>query len=115
LGRDAKNGNRALERRLPSFKAGGRPGYPEAIRNEKGKDETMKAPNKNACAMINAIKAEWLAAGKDERHPTTSNAVAIFRKSMNPRLSEKQILELFELVFAAYLDVTGAQTEYSNN
>jgi hypothetical protein len=75
----------------------------------------MKQPSKNACAMIEAIKAEWLTAAKEKRNPSTSNALAIFRKSMNPRLNEKQIIELFELVFECYLEVTGARTEYSNN
>jgi hypothetical protein len=75
----------------------------------------MKQPNKNACAMIDAIKAEWLAAAKEKRHPATSNVLTIFRKSMKPRLNEKQIQELFEIVFECYLEVTGARTEYSNN
>jgi hypothetical protein len=75
----------------------------------------MKQPSKNACAMIDAIKVEWLAAAKEKRHPNTSNVLAIFRKRMNPRLNEKQIIELFEIVFGCYLEVTGARTEYSNN
>jgi hypothetical protein len=75
----------------------------------------MKQPNKNACAMIDAIKVEWLAAAKEKRYPATSNVLAIFRKNMKPRLGEKQILELFELVFACYLEVTGARTESSRN
>ena len=65
--------------------------------------------------MIDAIKVEWLAAAKEKRHPATSNVLAIFRKSMNPRLGEEQIIDLFEVVFECYLDVIGARTEYSNN
>jgi hypothetical protein len=56
--------------------------------------------------MIEAIKAEWLTAGKEKRHPATSNVLIIFRKHMKPRLNERQILELFELVFECYLEVT---------
>jgi hypothetical protein len=75
----------------------------------------MKAPNKNACAMVDAIKAEWIAAAREERNPKTLNVLPIFRKSMKPRLNEKQIQELFEIVFECYLEVTGVRTEYSNN
>lgn len=75
----------------------------------------MKQPSKNACAMIDAIKAEWIAAAKEKRHLATSNVLAIFRKRMNPRLGEKQIIELFDIVFECYLEVTAARTVYSNS
>jgi hypothetical protein len=40
----------------------------------------MKQPSKNACAMIDAIKAEWLTAAKEKRNPTTLNVLTIFQE-----------------------------------
>jgi hypothetical protein len=75
----------------------------------------MNKPNHNACAMIDAIKIEYEAAHKAKRDPTTSNVLRIFRSNMNPPIGEIETAQLFEIVFNAYLAVTGHPTEYRNN
>jgi hypothetical protein len=72
-------------------------------------------PSHNAIAMADAIKAEWLAAQRDNRNPCSSNVLKIFQEQMSPRLSRRDILELFDIVFGMYLEVTGARIDWSNN
>ena len=70
----------------------------------------MDRPTKNSQLMVFAIKAEAAAAQRERRHPSTKNVIAMFREQqMYPRLTEKQVVELFDVVFACVLDVTGAR------
>lgn len=66
-------------------------------------------PNQNAILMTAAIKEESIAAKKKGRAPKSSNVIAIFRKKSKARLSTDQVNTLFDIVFGAYQQVTGAR------
>jgi hypothetical protein len=75
----------------------------------------MNKPNANAIAMIDAIMAEERAADRQKRPPRSSNAIKLFRQRTAAKLSEAQIGELFEIVFAEYCKVSGARIGSTNN
>lgn len=75
----------------------------------------MNKPNRNALAMFDAIKAEWLAAQREKRDPLSSNVIKIFRTKMKPPMGEPEVLALFDIVFGLYLEVSGHPTKWSEN
>jgi hypothetical protein len=75
----------------------------------------MNEPNHNAIAMIDAIKTEWLAAQRENRNPCSTNVLKIFRAKARPKLSKRDTLALFDLVFSMYLEVTGHRIDWSKN
>ena len=65
--------------------------------------------------MVDAIKAELDCCKKEKRDPRTSNVIRFFRPHMKPEINDADINRLFDIVFNAYLHVTGHPTEYHNN
>jgi hypothetical protein len=63
----------------------------------------------NGIVTADAIKEEVLATAKEERIPTSSNVISIFRKKSTARLSDDQVNALFHIVFHKYQKRTGAR------
>jgi hypothetical protein len=57
----------------------------------------------NGILMAGAIKSEWDEASKEHRNPETSKVIDIFKRSMHPRLTDAEVVQLFEYVFSEYL------------
>lgn len=63
----------------------------------------------NGIVMANAIKAEMIAAEKENRICSSSKAIEIFRQNSKPKLSTEDENELFDIVFEMIHEITGGK------
>jgi hypothetical protein len=72
-------------------------------------DPKINRSTPNGIVMADAIKAEMEAANKERRACRSSNVIDAFRKNSTSKLSDDQVNELFEFVFAHVRELTGAR------
>lgn len=60
----------------------------------------------NGILMADSIREEGTAANKENRIPSSSNAIAIFRKKSQAKLSTSEIHELFDIVFGMINEIS---------
>ena len=83
--------------------------FKDWFRNSRTKWAT--APKNNAPGMYEAIQTEEHAARKENRCPSMSKVLAIYR-TQRPRISYDKVLLRFDEVFGAYLKAIGRGTDW---